>query len=151
MHEIRATAQIAAPTDQVFAFVSDHERFLTGGGMTCTLANPGTSDRNGVGAVRVVRSGGLMLREEVLSFEPDHRYEYVIRAIQGPLGIAVPVRHELGWVELTPNGDRTDVVWASRFEVQLPFGRDTVARLAGNQLETAFGRLLERAARKIAA
>ncbi|MEO0603375.1 MAG: SRPBCC family protein, partial [Myxococcota bacterium] len=144
-----ATKTISAPIDRVFGFVSDHERFLTGAGLTCTMGHAGRDDPNGEGAVRLVRSGPLLFREVITSFEPDTRYEYVIRMLRGPLGVRMPVTHELGWVELTPHGDLTDVVWGSRFEIDLPFGTRFVGGRLAETLEAGWGRVLERARREL--
>ncbi len=152
MHEIRATTRVAAPPDRVWGFVADHERFLSGGpDLSCTLLAEGTEDRNGVGAVRLVRSSPLEFREEITSFTPDFRYEYVIRSLDGPMGVRMPLTHRLGWVELTEDGDHTEVTWGSRFRVDLFFVAGMVERQLGQELQTAFGQLLERARRVVEA
>ncbi len=151
MPEIRATTTIEADNDRVFDFVSDHERFLSGAGMTCTMGHAGRDEPNGLGAVRLVRAGRLLFREEITAFEPNHRYEYVIRMLRGPLGLRAPVTHELGWIELSPNGAGTHVVWGSRFEVDLPFGTRFLGGQLAQRLEAGFGRILERARRELEA
>lgn len=150
MNEIRVTTEIAAPPERVFAFVSDHETFLTSGALTCTLQTEGPEQRNGVGAVRLVQSSGITFTEEIRSFEPDVSYEYVITTLKGPMGVRLPVKHERGWVELTPEGSTTKVVWGSRFRVDILFGR-MIERQLGKELESAFGQILERARRVVEA
>lgn len=151
MPEIHANTTIQAPPDRVFAFVSDHERFLTGAGLSCTIGHAGKEDPNGEGAVRLVRSGPLLFREEITAFEPDKRYEYVIRMLRGPLGLRMPIVHELGWVELTPRGEQTDVQWGSRFKVDLPFGTRFVGAQLSDRLKESFGAVLAHARRRIEA
>lgn len=152
MYEIRATTEIAAAPDRVWAFIADHERFLSGGPeLTCTLATEGSDDRNGVGAIRVVQSSPLEFREEITAFDPAVRYEYVIRSLKGPLGVRMPVTHRRGWVELSPHGTVTHVVWGSTFQVDLFFVAGMVERQLGEELQNAFGRLLERARRVVEA
>jgi len=151
MHEIRVNTSIQAPPERVFAFLADHERFLTGEGLTCTVATPGVDAPNGVGAVRLVRSGPLLFREEILSFEPDQRYEYVIRTLRGPMGLRPPVTHDRGWVQVRPDNGVTGVEWGSRFRVDLPFGTRFVGSRLRRELESSFERVLWRAKRTIEA
>src|SRR5689334_11513186 len=58
MYHIHVTLTIQAEPEKVFAFVSDHERFLRGPGVRCRLVTPGRENRNGVGAVREVTATG---------------------------------------------------------------------------------------------
>lgn len=151
MKEIRVSTEIEAAPGRVFAFVSDHERFLTGGALSCSLAVEGATTRDGVGAVRVVTSEGVELREEITAFDPGRGYEYVIRSLTGPFGLRIPIAHQRGWIELTPDGDRTTVLWGSRFRVDMVIGGSLFEGPLASQLETTFGQLLERARRVVEA
>jgi hypothetical protein len=142
MYHVYATATIDAPQDRVFALLSDHEQFLRGRGTTCRVVTPGHTDRNGVGAVREVTSAGSVFTEEVVEFEPPHRYAYVVRKLVGPIGRPTPHVHERGWVELSADGAMTHVVWQSRFGMPIPLVGWLVERVAGAQIKRAFNQFL---------
>src|SRR5689334_9836837 len=115
MHTIHATVAIGARPDDVFALLSDHERFFRAPGMTCRLATAGHDDRNGVGAVREITTPGYVFTEEIIEFDPPRHFAYVVRALVGPMAQFAPV-HERGWVELSPDGEKTRVDWYSKFD-----------------------------------
>jgi len=69
-----------------------------------TLEREGTTDPNGVGAVRVLKLAGPPIREEVTSFERPTLFAY--RALSG-----VPAKHHAGTVELTTGGGDTKLTW----------------------------------------
>ena len=144
MFSIQATVVINRTRDEVFAFISDHERFLRGPGLTCRLSKEGHGHRNGVGAVRVVRAPGSVFTEEVIEFEPPRFYAYVVRKVVGPLAPFAPA-HDRGWIELAPMGTRTRVDWHSRFRARVPVGGRVLERLTGAGMEGIFRRLLESA------
>jgi hypothetical protein len=58
MAKVVVRASIEHPIVDVFALVSDHEKFLSGvSGTTTRIIKAGTEDRNGLGCVREVRVG----------------------------------------------------------------------------------------------
>ncbi len=145
MQEIHVRMEFQAPIARVFEALSDHESFFRGPGITaCKLTREGTSDRNGLGAVRQIDAMGNRFVEEVVRFERPWRFDYVVRSVTiGPLPF--PMRHELGWVELSEHGDRTRVDWRTRFGFGIPIVGGLLARLAGRGLGAAFTRLLGQA------
>lgn len=148
MHTIQATITIDAKPDDVFALISDHERFFRAPGMTCRLATPGRHDRNGVGAVREIATPGYVFTEEVIEFDPPRRFAYVIRAVVGP-GARLAPTHERGWVELSSDGEKTRVDWYSKFGARIPVAGWVFERAFGAGLRSAFGRLLKSAKAQI--
>lgn len=85
---------VRAPIQLVFDRLTDHEAMNEWPGVSkCRLIEEGTP-RNGVGAVRAIKAGGVTLHEKVVHFEPPTRFEYQI--IKG-----LPVSH-LGSVTLAP-------------------------------------------------
>jgi hypothetical protein len=91
--------------------------------------------RNGLGAVRRIRAGGLTLEEKVVRFEPPHRYAYTI--IKG-----LPVEH-LGEVELTEARGGVDVHWRVRMSSRVPL----LAQAVGAALQVGLRRALGHFAR----
>jgi uncharacterized protein YndB with AHSA1/START domain len=79
------------------------------------LEREGEPAPNGVGAIRVMRSVGPPLREEVLSYERPSRFSYCVLS-------GLPVRDHVGTVELTPQGDGTKITYAVRLMPTVPVG-----------------------------
>lgn len=79
------------------------------------LEREGSPTRNGVGCVRVISSGGISVREEVISFEEPERMTY--RVLSGGL----PIKNHLGEVRFSEDAaGNTTVTWQCRFESRIP-------------------------------
>lgn len=86
---------IAAPPETVFEVATDHRampRFTRFRGVE--LEREGDPAPNGLGAIRVLHLIGPPVREEVVAYEPPHRFSY--RMLSG-----APVRDHVGVIELT--------------------------------------------------
>lgn len=106
--------EVAAPLEVVFDVLTDHRRYADITPMRrSVLEREGEPAPNGVGAIRALHSVGPPLREEVIAYEPPHRFSY--KVISG-----VPVRDHVGTVELTPEGEGTKVVYALRTTPTVP-------------------------------
>lgn len=108
--------EVKAPPEVVFDVLTDHRGYAD---ITllrrAELEREGDPPPNGVGAIRVLRSVGPPLREEVLSYEPPSRFSY--RLLSG-----VPVRDHVGTVALAPEGDGTKITYAVRTMPTVPVG-----------------------------
>jgi hypothetical protein len=144
MYGVHITITIRARLEHVFAFISDHERFLRGPGMSCHLSKEGKDHRNGVGAVREIRAPGSIFTEEIVEFDPPRRFAYVVRTVAGPVALLAPV-HDRGWMEFSADGETTRVDWHSRFRTPIPFAGWALERLAGAGMRRVFTRVLESA------
>ena len=116
---IRSTAvrTVAAPPDQVWEVLADHEGMSRWApGLRVAVTRPGTSETGGVGTVRKVGFGvaGPII-EEVVAFEPGRLLGY--RALAG-----VPLRNYRGEVELRPAGAGTEIRYTVEADRRLPFG-----------------------------
>lgn len=145
MIEIDVGQHFRAGPAAVFDVVTDHAGFIAGRGLVCRLSHPGQPTPNGLGAMREVRSGPLLLVERITGWQPGLGYDYRIERVRlGP--VPLPFVHELGEVRLLPEADGTRVRWRSRFRVPLPaVGAALEARLAIGGRK-AFAGLLRRAA-----
>jgi len=115
MQTVIVTKTINAPIEVVFDAYTDHERLADLPMVrSARVVTPGTTERNGLGAVREVDGGLIWLREEITAFERPTLMEYRIRKARPR------AKHELGRVELTqvPNG--TKITWTTVFDVDLP-------------------------------
>jgi len=106
--------QVAASPETVFAVLTEHHLYAEITPMRkSVLEREGEPPPNGVGAIRVLTSAGPPLREEVIAYEPPHRFSYKLLS-------GAPVRDHVGTVELTPREGGTHVVYAVRTTPTLP-------------------------------
>src|SRR5207244_3917205 len=69
---------VRAPIELVFERITDHEDMRNWPGIAaCELVEVG-DPRNGLGAVRKIRTSGITLYEKVVQWEPPNRYDYTI-------------------------------------------------------------------------
>jgi uncharacterized protein YndB with AHSA1/START domain len=106
--------EVKAPPEVVFDVLTDHRRYAEITPMRRSeLEREGEPAPNGVGAIRVLRSVGSPLREEVIAYRPPSRFSYKLLS-------GAPVRDHVGTVELTPHGKGTKVVYAVRTTPTVP-------------------------------
>lgn len=148
MVEIRVEQSFRAAPAAVFETVSDHAAFIAGRGLVCRLSREGHPDPCGLGAVREVRSGPVVLIERITAWQPGQGYDYRIQRVRlGP--VPLPFVHERGEIRLLREGEGTRVIWHSRFRVPvIGVGPALEARLAAAG-RAAFSALLRRAAARI--
>ncbi|MGO8996645.1 MAG: SRPBCC family protein [Polyangiaceae bacterium] len=120
---------VRAPIAEVFDRITDHEAMAEWPGISsCELIAEG-SPRNGVGAVRRIKAGGVTLDEEVVRFDPPHRYDYTI--IKG-----LPVKH-LGTVTLSEVDGGVEVRWTVDLSSRVPLLAEGVGCVLGRGLPGA--------------
>lgn len=97
MQTVVATKTIHAPIEDVFEAYTDHERLADlPMVISAKVVTPGKTEKNGLGAVRVVNGGLLKLREEVTGWERPKLMEYKILQTS-----PIASKHDFGRVELT--------------------------------------------------
>ena len=107
-------ASISAPIETVFDVLTDHESYARLTPLrSSTLERKGAPDRNGVGAVRVLKLAGPPIREEVTGWERPTRFSY--RMLSG-----APVKEHTGTVELSTRGGNTELVWRVKSTPSIP-------------------------------
>ena len=137
---IRVTRRLQGSPEQVFAVLSDHAGYGRFDGVRrAELVEPGDPRPNGLGAVRWVWLGPLRFEEQITAFEPPHRFDYLIRAVRG-----VPFRHGGGSVRLSPDGNGTQAIWTSSFEIPIPVIGSAIDQIFAQRLAKGFGATLER-------
>lgn len=135
-----ATATVKASVDQVWATLAHHEGMASWGpGMKVSLDKAGTTERDGVGAVRRIKAPGPApaIVEEITRFDAGRVLGY--RALGG-----VPFRNYSGEVVLSPAGGGTRIEWTLTADQRLP----VVEQVALKAVVTTLLRLLVRAVRK---
>lgn len=77
------------------------------------LEREGAGEREGLGAVRVFRSGRVTGRDTIVELVPDRRFSYTHVS-------SLPIRDYHADVDLSPTADGTAIRWVSTFEPKLP-------------------------------
>src|SRR5438132_3754871 len=114
--QVTAHSTIAVPIDTVWDALSDHVGIgRWAPGLTVTRDKVGTTDPNGVGAVRRIASAGPGpdIVEEVVTFEPPHLLGY--KALSG-----VPFRGYSGEVRLSEAGAGTRITYTLSSTASFP-------------------------------
>ena len=77
------------------------------------LERPGDTEPEGVGAVRVLRSGRVTGRDTIAELVADRRFAYTHAS-------SLPVRDYRGEIDLTPTAGGTEIRWVSTFLPKIP-------------------------------
>jgi hypothetical protein len=77
------------------------------------LERPGTREPEGLGAVRLFRSGRVTGHDEIVELIPDRRFSYTNTS-------NLPVRNYRADVDLEPIAHGTAIRWVSAFDPKLP-------------------------------
>jgi uncharacterized protein YndB with AHSA1/START domain len=122
---MQATSQttVAAPIEVVWDTLSDHVGMMGWGlGVTVTMDRLGTSDANGVGAVRRIATPGPGpdIVEEVVTYQPPNVMGY--KALSG-----TPFPGYRGEVRLTPAGAGTHINWTISSTASFPLVKAPLA------------------------
>lgn len=133
--QIELTQHVAAPPERVFAFYTDHVGWERWAGVKeVVLRQHGDPPPNGLGAIRVIRSRGMAIEEEVTGFDPPRRMTY--RLVAG-----APVRDHEGVVRFDPDGAGTRVTWSIRFRPLVPGTGWLLRRMLEGGLRDVLARL----------
>ena len=110
------TAVVDVPVGTVWKIAADHEGMTDWGpGVHATLLKRGTGDRNGVGAVRKIKTTlpAPAIVEEITAFEPEQRLAY--RAVSG-----VPLKNYSGEIALRTVPAGTEITYTIRADQRVP-------------------------------
>jgi hypothetical protein len=77
------------------------------------LERPGTREPEGLGAVRLFRSGRVTGHDEIVELIPDRRFSYTHTS-------NLPIRNYRADVDLEPISRGTAIRWVSAFDPKLP-------------------------------
>jgi carbon monoxide dehydrogenase subunit G len=138
MH-VTSQTTVAAPIEVVWDTLTNHVGMMSWGpGVTVTMDRPGTTDANGVGAVRRIATPGPGpdIVEEVVTFEAPDVMGY--KALSG-----TPFPGYTGEVRLTPAGAGTHINWTISSTASFP-----LVKLPLKVISQVLMRLLGRAAVK---
>jgi uncharacterized protein YndB with AHSA1/START domain len=126
-------ARFSVPPERLFEVLADHEgmRSWTGADVT-VIAGPGDG---GLGTMRRVKIGPLTIDEEVVFFDPPHRFIY--RIVRG-----LPVKYHQGEVRVSPWGDGgSELHWDITLVSSIPGVVPAIAATLGPGLNRALRKL----------
>ena len=118
--KIYLAASVAAPIEDVFNCLNDHEQFgQIWPGKTRRVKDSDNADNvNGVGSEREIKIGpipGLMIfREQIITCDSPHLLEYTA------VGKA-PIKNHLGRIELTEDNGKTVINYTIELDSVIPF------------------------------
>ncbi len=115
METVAVTRSIPAPRERVWEVYTDWVSWSDWAGIgRVRLGREGSPSPNGTGCVRVIRSAGVSVEEEIVSFDPPSSMSY--RVVRG----GIPIKNHLGEVFFEDQGGSTLVRWRCRFASRIP-------------------------------
>ncbi len=135
MRQIEVEGTVAAPRPAVWKVFTDHVGWTRWAGVKeVVLRQQGDPPPDGLGAIRVVRSGGVAVEEEITGFDPPKRLTY--RLVAG-----IPVRDHEAEVRFDVCDSGTRLTWRVRFEPWIPWTGGILTRLIRRSLRGTLDRL----------
>lgn len=135
MVHIHVERTIAAPPDQVFAWLADPAN-LTAARLMLRAGWRADAPGPRVGAVREAFAAGMWLREEITAYDPPHSYSYLIVKVFPPLD------HQGGTLICTPAGTGTHVGWETTYTHPAVAGGRFAEALTSRVLRQGFEQIL---------
>jgi hypothetical protein len=138
------TTHSAADVGTLFALAADGGHYSQWAGLLIPRSSwerQGDPPPGGVGAIRRLGLWPIVMREETVAYEQDHRYAYVIRS-------AVPMRDYQAELTFAPNGDGSDLTVRARFEERIPGTGALVGRFMEGILRSLTARMVRAAAQR---
>jgi hypothetical protein len=137
VQKIEVTAQSAASPDVLYKLLADGSTWPAWSPLgSFTLERPAPDAPEGVGAIRVFRTGRVSTREEIVELVPDRRLSYTLLS-------GLPLRGYRANVDLSATPDGTRIDWCSRFTAKVPG--------TGWLYRRVLGRFIQRCANGLAA
>lgn len=136
MIEVERSGQTSVPADQVWAALSDFadiSRWAPNVDHSCLM----TEQSAGVGTIRRIQSGRLVLIESVTRWEPDTRLAYSIE------GLPPVVQSLTNTWQLRPEGDHTHIALISTLDTGARPPQQLVGRGLGRRLASTNEQMLD--------
>ncbi len=139
MLKIRVEYVLHKSPDEVFAAITDHENYKNFPGFDASeLLELGKTERNGEGALRLLRTGRTTFKERITCFERPSKMSYHCEEVT-----PISLRHDRGDITMEPIGDKTRVIWISEGHVTIPLIGSFVDRLIQGRVSRTFLRVAE--------
>ena len=133
---------VAAPPSTVFEVLADHRNYSAISRIrSSTLEREGSPAPNGVGAIRVLKTVGPPVREEIVEFVPGERLVYKLLS-------GAPLRDHVGTVTLTERTDGTHVSYRIDTTPTIPFASVAVMPVVKTAVRQLFDGVAAEAERR---
>ncbi|EOD62550.1 hypothetical protein H480_39885 [Amycolatopsis vancoresmycina DSM 44592] len=107
-------ARAAASPDAVYALLRDGASWPTWSPLgSFELVHEGADEPEGLGAIRLFKTGGVRSYEKIVALEPGRRFGYALEH-------GLPLRDYVAYVDLAPRDGGTDIHWHSTFTPKIP-------------------------------
>ncbi|WP_410645480.1 SRPBCC family protein [Amycolatopsis sp. lyj-346] len=114
VQSISVHAWTAAPADAVYALLRDGASWPKWSPLgSFELARAGEGEPEGLGAIRLFKTGGVRSYEKIVALEPGRRFGYALER-------GLPLRDYVAYVDLSPRDGGTDIHWHSTFSPKIP-------------------------------
>ncbi|HYU85940.1 MAG TPA: SRPBCC family protein [Kribbellaceae bacterium] len=114
VHNIEVTVRSSADARTIYRLLADGSTWPGWSPIgSFALERPGPDALEGVGAVRVFRTGRVTSREEIVELVPERRLSYAVLS-------GLPLRGYRADVDLTPAAVGTEIRWRSSFTAKVP-------------------------------
>ncbi len=138
MFTVHVEKELEMPIEKAFEAITDHANYhLYAAVDKADLLKSGSDDKNGVGAIREIKSGGMTLQEEIVAYESPHKMAYQIISAK-PFAI----EHRVGEITLREAGNATKVIWHSEFNFSAPIIGSFLTKFLGPKVAKSFASLL---------
>jgi uncharacterized protein YndB with AHSA1/START domain len=138
-NDIHVTATTRASPETVYALLRDGATWPEWSPLgSYELEQAGDHESEGVGAVRIFKTGWIKSREQIVELVPGRRLSYVLLS-------GLPIRDYRADVDLEPAGDGTLIRWHSSFNPKMPGTGWLFRRRLGRFIEKLVQGLAERA------
>lgn len=129
VQRISVRSVTTADADTVYALLRDGASWPRWSPLgSFELVREGADEPEGLGAIRLFRTGGIRSYEEIVALEPGRRFGYA-------LDHGLPLRDYVAYVDLAPVDGGTEIHWHSSFTARVPgtgwFYRRFLARFIG--------------------
>lgn len=146
MKTITVKQVLAVSPERLFDVLADYANYkLIIDKTDSKLIREGKAERNGVGAVRELRTGRAWFHEEITEFERPRLISYRV------IDSFIPIEHVGGSIVLAAVPEGTSAVWTTTLRIKLPLIGGLLTRIFNAQLERGFAATLKAAAHKAGA
>ena len=113
-HKVDVEAHTSADASTVYALLRDGSTWPTWSPLgSFTLEREGSTEREGLGAIRIFTTGRTRSCEEIVELVPDRRLSYELRS-------GLPLRGYRADIDVEPDSDGTTIRWRSSFDAKVP-------------------------------
>ncbi len=129
----------SAPPNAVYALLRDGASWPEWSPLgSFELVREGEGEPEGLGAVRLFRTGGVKSYEKIVALEPGRRFGYALEH-------GLPLRDYVAHVDLSPRDGGTEIHWHSTFTAKIPGTGPLYRRFLARFIERVVAGLVEAA------